>query len=70
MQIAWQKAVQDEFSDRINIAPSDVDAELARLSEGADKRHFQVSIIFMAVDNPDQDAKVLKGELRARLQAA
>ena len=60
VQIAWQKAVQDEFSDRVNIKPEDIDAELARVQEGADKPHFLVSSIFLAVDNPDLDAKVLK----------
>ncbi|MBL6851824.1 MAG: peptidylprolyl isomerase [Alphaproteobacteria bacterium] len=60
VQIAWQKAVQDEFSDRINIKPEDIDDELARQMEGADKPHFLVSSIFFAVDNPDMDAKVLK----------
>jgi len=52
--------VQDEFSDRVNITPADIDEELARQMEGADKPHFLVSSIFLAVDNPDMDAKVLK----------
>ena len=71
VQIAWQKAVSDEFQDRVNITPSDVDAELARLSEGAEKRHFLVSAIFLAVDNPDLDAKVLKDaqDVHAQLSA-
>jgi peptidyl-prolyl cis-trans isomerase SurA len=60
VQIAWQKAVQDEFSDRVNITPQDIDAELARVKEGEDKPHFLVSSIFLAVDNPENDAKVLK----------
>ena len=71
VQIAWQKAVQDEFQDRVNITPQDVDAEIARLSEGADRTHFLVSSIFLAVDNPDLDAKVLKDaqDVYAQLQA-
>ncbi len=60
VQIAWQKAVQDEFQDRVNIKPEDIDAEMARLNEGRDKPHFLVSVIFLAVDNPELDAKVLK----------
>ena len=40
--------------------PQEVDAELARYAEGADKPHYLVSEIFLPVDNPDQDAKVLK----------
>ncbi|MEJ0024533.1 MAG: peptidylprolyl isomerase [Rhizomicrobium sp.] len=60
VQIAWQKAVQDEFQDRVNITPQDIDAEIARLNEGANKTHFLVSSIFLGVENPDVDAKVLK----------
>ena len=71
VQIAWQKAVQDEFQERINVTPADVDAELARQGEGAEKTHFLVSNIFLAVDNPDMDAKVLKDaqDIFAQLQS-
>jgi peptidyl-prolyl cis-trans isomerase SurA len=71
VQIAWQKAVQDEFSDRVNITPADIDAELARLNEGADKPHFLVSSIFLAVDNPELDAKALKDaqDIEVQLQS-
>ncbi|HEY0105547.1 MAG TPA: peptidylprolyl isomerase, partial [Rhizomicrobium sp.] len=70
VQIAWQKAVSDEFQDRINITPADVDVELTRLGEGAEKRHYLVSAIFLAVDNPDQDPKVLKDAQDVRAQLA
>ena len=33
---------------------------MARMMEGANKAHFAVSEIFLAVDNPDQDDKVRK----------
>jgi len=71
VQIAWQKAVEDEFQDRINITPADIDAELAHLQEGADKPHYLVSEIFLAVDNPDVDAKVQKDaqDIEAQLQS-
>jgi peptidyl-prolyl cis-trans isomerase SurA len=71
VQIGWQKAVQDEFQDRVNITPADIDAELARLNEGADKPHFQVSSIFLAVDNPELDGKVLKDaqDIEVQLQS-
>jgi peptidyl-prolyl cis-trans isomerase SurA len=58
--IAWQKTVQDEYGDRVNITPEQVDAEMARYAEGANKPHFRVMEIFLAVDNPEQDAKVKK----------
>jgi peptidyl-prolyl cis-trans isomerase SurA len=71
VQIAWQKAVEDEFQDRVNITPADIDAELARISEGATKTHFLVSEIFLPVDNPDLDGKVLKDaqDIETQLQS-
>ncbi|HWA90188.1 MAG TPA: peptidylprolyl isomerase [Rhizomicrobium sp.] len=60
VQIAWQKAIEDEYGDRINITQQDVDDELARAKEGADKPHYLVAEIFLAVESPDQDEKVHK----------
>jgi peptidyl-prolyl cis-trans isomerase SurA len=59
-QLLWQRAVQMEYAGRINISPEAVDAEMKRLSESAGKVHYVVSEIFVAVDNPDQDAKAHK----------
>jgi peptidyl-prolyl cis-trans isomerase SurA len=59
-QIAWEKTVAAEYQERINISPAEVDAELARYAEGADKPHYLVSEIFFTVDNPDKDAEALK----------
>jgi peptidyl-prolyl cis-trans isomerase SurA len=59
-QIAWTKTVQDEYGDRVNVSPQDVDAEVRRASTGANKPHFRVSEIFEAVDSPEQDPQVLK----------
>ncbi|HUO01231.1 MAG TPA: peptidylprolyl isomerase, partial [Rhizomicrobium sp.] len=59
-QLAWQKTVQQEYEDRINITPEEVNEELARYAEGADKPHYLVSEIFVRVDNPDKDADALK----------
>jgi peptidyl-prolyl cis-trans isomerase SurA len=69
-QIAWSKTVQDQFSDRVEVSKDEVDAELGRLSQGANKPHFLVSEIFLSVDTPEQDAKVLKDaqELEAQVQ--
>jgi peptidyl-prolyl cis-trans isomerase SurA len=69
-QLLWQKAVNDHYAGRINIAPESVDAELARIREGANKAHFTVSEIFLPVDNPDQDDKIRKDaeNLVAQLQ--
>jgi len=59
-QIAWSKTVQQQYGDRIDITKDDVKTELQRLAEGRNKPHFLVAEIFQAVDNPEDDAKVLK----------
>lgn len=60
VQLAWQKAIEDEYGDRVNITPQDIDDELARAKEGHDKPHYLVSEIFLPVESPDQDEKVKK----------
>lgn len=59
-QIAWSKTVQQQYGDRVDVSPQDVKAELQRMAEGRDKPHFLIAEIFQAVDNPEDDAKVLK----------
>ena len=59
-QILWQKAVNEHYAGRVTISPEAVDSEMARIKEGSHKAHFQVSEIFLAVDNPDLDEKVKK----------
>jgi len=70
-QLLWQKTVEQEYSGRVNITPEAVDAEMARIAEGQNKVHYVVSEIFLAVDNPDQNEKVLKDaqSLVAQIQA-
>jgi peptidyl-prolyl cis-trans isomerase SurA len=70
-QIAWSKLVQDALGDRVHVSQLDVDDELARLKQGANKPHYVVSEIFQAVDTPEQDAKVKKDmqDLKAQLDA-
>jgi len=58
--IAWQKAVQDEYSDRVNVTPEMIDAEMARNAESANRPHYRVLEIFLPVDNPELDPKVKK----------
>lgn len=70
VQLAWQKAIEDEYGDRINITDQDVSDELARILEGKDKPHYLVAEIFLPVDSPEQDATVLKNanDLLAQMQ--
>jgi len=58
--ILWQKTVEQQYAGRVNVTPEQVDAEMARIAVGQNKVHYVVSEIFLAVDNPDQDEKVLK----------
>ena len=59
-QLAWQKTVQDQYSDRVNVSQAQVDAEFQRYADGANKPHFLVNEIFLPVSRPEQDAEVLK----------
>ncbi len=70
VQLAWQKAIEDEYGDRINITDADVSEELARIAVGKDKPHYLVAEIFLAVDNPDQEDKVRKAadDLETQIQ--
>jgi peptidyl-prolyl cis-trans isomerase SurA len=70
-QLLWEKTVEQEYAGRVNITPEQVNAEMARIAEGANKTHFTVSEIFLAVDNPEQDEKALKDaqNLETQLQA-
>lgn len=70
VQLAWQKAIEDEYGDRINISDQDVSDELARVLEGKNKPHYLVAEIFLTVDSPEQDASVLKNanDLIAQMQ--
>jgi peptidyl-prolyl cis-trans isomerase SurA len=70
-QIAWTKTVEDEYDDRVDVTDADVDAELAREEQGAHKRHYLVEEIFLPVDSPDQEGKVLKDaqNIESQIQA-
>ena len=69
-QIAWSKTVQARYGDDVHVLPGDVDAEMTRLAQSADKPRFRVSEIFMAVDSPEEADKVEKNmvELTGQIQ--
>ena len=48
----WQKVVQDEFSDDLSnaVTPAQIDEELRRAAEGANKTHYDVLEIFIRSD--------------------
>lgn len=59
-QLAWQKTVSAKYQGQIHITPAEVNAELDRYAQGANKPHYLVSEIFIPVDNPDKDAEAHK----------
>jgi peptidyl-prolyl cis-trans isomerase SurA len=59
-QIAWSKTVEGRYGDDVHVTPADVNSELRRLSESADKPRFHVSEIFLSVDTPEDADKVEK----------
>ena len=69
-QIAWSKTVQGRYGSEISVTPSQIDAEMKRLAESADKPRFRVSELFLPVDNPEQADKVKKDmdELETQLR--
>jgi peptidyl-prolyl cis-trans isomerase SurA len=66
--IAWQKTVQDEYGDRVNITPDMINTEMARYAEGANKPHYHLMEIFLPVDNPELDPKVKKDATEVETQ--
>ncbi len=56
--IAWQKTLQSEFQSEVVVTPAQIDDAMRRAAEGANKPHYRVSEIFLAVDRPEEDAKV------------
>ncbi len=55
-QIAWDKLVRTKLGPTITVTQQDVDEELRRIKESFDKPQYRVAEIFIAVDQPDQDA--------------
>ena len=57
-QIAWNKVVQGRFASRLDIRDEEVNEAIDRIKQGASKPQFRVSEIFLAIDRPEDDAKV------------
>ncbi len=56
--IAWNKLVNAKLGPEVNLTQQDVDEEMRRVSESLGKPEYQIAEIFLAVDQPDQDAAV------------
>lgn len=56
--IAWNKLVNAKLGPEVNVTQQDVDEEMRRVTESLGKPEYQIAEIFLAVDQPDQDATV------------
>jgi peptidyl-prolyl cis-trans isomerase SurA len=63
-EVAWVKAVQVLFRDRVDISEEQVDLVIGRLEAARGKPEHLVSEIFLPVDNPADDARVLENARR------
>jgi peptidyl-prolyl cis-trans isomerase SurA len=57
-QIAWNRLIEARYAGAINISDEQIEGALTRLKDGSSKPQFQVGEIFLAVDRPEDDAKV------------
>lgn len=57
-QIAWQKIVQGRYAARLDIRDEEVTAAIERVKSGSDKPQFRISEIYLAIDKPEDEAKV------------
>jgi peptidyl-prolyl cis-trans isomerase SurA len=56
--IVWAKLVRRKAAETVEISDDEVDAAIKRLKEHANEPQSRVAEIFLAVDNPSQDAEV------------
>jgi peptidyl-prolyl cis-trans isomerase SurA len=56
--IAWDKLVAAKLGPEVNVTQQDVDDEMRRVGESLGKPEYQIGEIFLAVDQPEQDAAV------------
>jgi peptidyl-prolyl cis-trans isomerase SurA len=58
--IAWQKLVQGKLAPRVVVNQDEVNEALARAQANATKAQFMVSEIFIAADQPGEEAAAMK----------
>jgi peptidyl-prolyl cis-trans isomerase SurA len=56
--IVWAKLVRRKASETVEISDDEVDTAMRRLKEHANEPQSRIAEIFLAVDNPAQDAEV------------
>jgi peptidyl-prolyl cis-trans isomerase SurA len=58
--IAWSKLVGRRLRPRVSVGPDEIDSALDRLKRNRGKREYRLAEIFLTVDSPDDEARVLK----------
>jgi peptidyl-prolyl cis-trans isomerase SurA len=56
--IVWAKLVRRKAAETVEISDSEVDAAMKQIKEHANEPQDRIAEIFLAVDNPSQDAEV------------
>jgi len=56
--ITWNKVVQGRYASDVSVSDAEVNDEIARIKADFGKPQSHVAEIFLAVDNPTQDAEV------------
>jgi peptidyl-prolyl cis-trans isomerase SurA len=67
-EIAWQKLVQGRLAPRVVVSQDEVAEVLARTQANANKSQFLVSEIFIAADQPGEEAAAVKTAQNLRQQ--
>ena len=62
--IAWPTLIRRRFARTVSISKDEVDKALARYQANATKPHVQLAEIFLAVDNPNEDARIRQNAAR------
>jgi peptidyl-prolyl cis-trans isomerase SurA len=56
--IAWNKLVSAKLGSEVNVTQQDIDEEMRRVTESLGKPEYEIAEIFLAVDQPEQEAAV------------
>lgn len=56
--LSWTRVVQRELRPRVDVGDDEIDAAIERMRANAGKEEFLVSEIFLAVDNPRDEAQI------------
>jgi peptidyl-prolyl cis-trans isomerase SurA len=57
-QIAWAKVIQKQIRPRVDVNQEEVEETYEKLRENAGKPQYLMAEIFLAIDNPSQEASV------------